>query len=60
MPITGVMDTVNIEFTPEDFEDLREAVVGVGEIEDSETCDRILAAFDAAADDAERLLDDAA
>lgn len=58
MPITGVMDTENIEFTPEDFEDLRE--VGVGEVEDSEACDRILAAFDAAADDAERLLDDAA
>ena len=54
------MDTVNIEFTPEDFEDLREAVVGVGEIEDSEMCDRILVAFDAAADDTERLLDDAA
>jgi hypothetical protein len=47
------MDTVNVDFTPEDFQDLREALVGEGETEDAEACDRILAAFDAAAEDAE-------
>lgn len=54
------MGTVNVRLMPEDFQDLREALVGEGEIDDADACDRILAAFDAAAEDAESLSDEAA
>lgn len=54
------MEIVNVALTADDLEDLREALVGEGEIDDPDACDGILAAFDAAVEDAECLGDEAA
>jgi len=54
------MGTMNVRLMPEDFQDLREVLMGEGEIDDADACERILAAFDAAVEDAECLSDEAA
>lgn len=60
LPIPERIEIVNVALTADDLEDLREALVGEGEIDDPDACDGILAAFDAAVEDAECLGDEAA